>query len=97
MPRGRAEKLASILATFVSITEASQKTSTKVEERSEFQQVLYIYYVAEFDKFLIEMLIDSDSKINAMQWSFMKKVCFRICKSMSQVRRFKAAGQRFMG
>lgn len=80
MPRQEAEKLVSISATSVLVTETSKQVKSKAVERSKLQQVLYVHYSALFDEFFIEILIDSGSKVNIIQLSVGKKLGFRIYK-----------------
>lgn len=61
--------------------EASKKISSKIQKRSELQQISFIYYPTQFGKFLVETFINSDNKINAMQPSYAKELDFRICKT----------------
>lgn len=48
------------------MTEAHNKVGPKVQEVLEFQRILYIFYLALFDKFIIKALIDLSSKVNAI-------------------------------
>lgn len=48
------------------MTEADKKADLKVQEVFEVQWVLYIYYSVQFNEFSVEVLINSDSKINAI-------------------------------
>lgn len=42
----------------VSMTMASQEANPEAQEGSELQWVSYIHYLAQFDEFIIEALID---------------------------------------
>lgn len=59
VPKQKMKKLVSVSATFLSITQASKKTDAKALEGSKLQQVLFIHYFTQFDKFLIELLIET--------------------------------------
>lgn len=63
------------------MTEASKEANSKAPKRSKLQRVLCIHYPIQFNRFFIKTLIDSDSKINAMQLSFTRKLGFHICKT----------------
>lgn len=69
------------MATFVSIIEAGKKANSKVQEESELQWVPCIYHPVQFGKFFVKVLINSDSKVNAIQLSFTKKLGLCICKT----------------
>lgn len=80
MPQPRAKKPVSISAITVSITEASKKVEPKIQERYELQQLLCIHYLAQFIEFPVEAFINSGSKDNVMQPSFVKKLGLYIHK-----------------
>lgn len=63
------------------MTEASKEADFKVQEWSKIQHVLCIYYSAQFDEFLVKLLIDLSSYVNVMQSSFARKQDFCICKT----------------
>lgn len=63
------------------MTKASKKANPEASERSELQWVPYIYYLAQFNEFLIQVFINSNNKVNAMQLSFIKKLGFYIYKT----------------
>lgn len=48
----------------------------KAPEKSELPQISCIRYPAQFDKFFIDALINSGSKVNLMQPSFVRKLGF---------------------
>lgn len=50
-------------------------------KRSKLQRVPYVHYLTQFDEFLIEALIDLNSKVNIMQPIFAKKLGLCICKT----------------
>lgn len=49
------------------MTKANQKVDPEGLKESRLQQILYIYYLAQFDKFFIKVYINSNSKVNAIQ------------------------------
>lgn len=63
------------------MTKASEKTNYKVQEEFKIYQVICIHYPFQFSKFPIETLIDSNSKINAMQPSVVTKIDLGIYKT----------------
>lgn len=64
------------------MTKGNKDTNPETSERSELQRILCIHYFAQFDEFLIKVLIDSGSEANIMQLSFAKKLglCI-VCKT----------------
>lgn len=76
-----AKKLVLFSATFGLMTEASKIAKPKTLEENKFQQVLYIPFLAQYDRFSMEALIDLGSKINVMQPNFIRKQGFRIYKT----------------
>lgn len=59
---------------------ASRKANSKVLDKRRLQQVLFIYYPAEFNEFSIKALIDLGKKVNIMQPSFAIKLVLHIYK-----------------
>lgn len=74
----------SVLAISASITLANMEANPKVILDNfiiKHQQVLCIYYLVWFSQYSIETFIDSGSKVNVMQPSFIRKLCFCISKT----------------
>lgn len=63
------------------MTEARKKANPKVLEEFELPRVPCIHYLIQFSKFSVVALINSASKVNAMQPSFAKELGPRICKT----------------
>lgn len=81
MPGQGVIKLVSVSATFVSIIKASKKVNPIAPKASKLYRVPYIYYPAQYGGFLIEVLIGSNSKVNAMKPGFARKLGFCIYKT----------------
>lgn len=93
VPGQRAQKLVSVPVTSVLIIEISKEINLKAPKKSKLQQVaktleeselwqiLYIHYLVQFSKFAIEVFINSNNKVNAMQQSFVKKLGLCIYKT----------------
>lgn len=77
MPKQRAKKRVSVLATSTLMTKISKKASRKIKERFELQQIPSIYYPARLREFYVEALINFGSKVNAIQLRFVIEIGFR--------------------
>lgn len=69
------------MATSVVMTGASKKANPEAIERSELQQLLCLYYLAQFSEFYIEAFINSGGEINVIQPCFLRKVGLYICET----------------
>lgn len=58
-----------------------------VVPKPKLRRVLCIQYLAQFRQNLVEALINSDKKVNAMQSSLAKILGFRICKTNVNVQK----------
>lgn len=81
----------------MSITEANKKANPQIWKEYKLQRVLNIHNLAHFGAISIEMLIDSDSKINAMQPSFEKSLGVRICRSNISAQKIDSSRLRIDG
>lgn len=79
MSESKAKKLVRVLAIPSPITEASKTINLERPDGSKLWRSLCIDYSDQFDRFSIKGLIDSNSKINAMQVGFTREQGFCIC------------------
>lgn len=82
------------MVTCVSITKTSKKANSEASKRSELQWVLCIYYLAQFNEFLIQVLINLSSEVNAIQPSFIKKLGFCIYKANIDAQKINSSRQK---
>lgn len=90
MLRQIAQKQVLVSKIFGSKIEASKKADSKVEKRSELYGILYIHNSAQFSEFFVKTLIDSGSKANVIQPSFVRKLGFCTCKATLDVQKIDA-------
>lgn len=64
------------------MTKAGKEAYLKALEGSEVQQVLYIHYLAQLGEFSTNVFIDSNSEVNEIQLSFVKKLGLNIQKTI---------------
>lgn len=86
-----------VFATSISKTKTNKESNPEALEEFELQRILCMHYPSYFNRFLIETLIDLDSKINVIQWSFAKKLGLCICKTDVGAQKIDSSGLKNFG
>lgn len=74
------------------IIQVSKETCLEIQEKFLVKEILYLYYIAQFAKFSIEMFMGSSNKDNAIQPRFAKKLDLRIYKTMVHTEKIDGGG-----
>lgn len=76
----KSQKLVLVWTISILMIEANNAADSKVLKESELSQISCISYLAQFDEFLIQVLINSSIKIDVMHANFATKLGFCIVK-----------------